>query len=290
MFFYLSEELFSGFLQFKCNFVDGQNNSKYRDSAPLNKTTNSIWCITRSVQIYPGQIEFTLILWADKSRAIHLLIVVTAALLAWYVQPVREGLAWWAWTLLMFTTAQFQASSKELKKGHLQKRNSWILNSSTLRKVSQTLVCCKTTINQTTMNVPKCRNFWSLHCLEHFLTHSFTNLATILHTFLLITPPTYICCFIHCMHFFKRCQGRRQQNWKGFPWRNTASLKFSVSQKWIFCSCCCYIFLLKMAFLKWNRVTVFLLFFFLPQRGLSILWLPTIPLAINGKQACTMLE
>ena len=173
MFFYLSKLVFSGFLQFKCNFVDGQNNSKYRDSAPLNKTTNSIWCITCSVQIYPGQIEFTLILWADKSRAIHLLIVVTAALLAWYVQPVREGLAWWAWTLLMFTTAQFQASSKELKKGHLQKRNWWILNSSTLRKVSQTLVCCKTTINQTTMNVPECRNFWSSHCLEHFLTNFF---------------------------------------------------------------------------------------------------------------------
>ena len=94
----------------------------------------------------------------------------------------------------------------------------------------------------------------------------FTLLATILHTFLLITSPTYICCFIHCMHFLKRYQGRRQQNWKGFPWRNTAGLKFSVSQKWIFCSCCCYIFLLKMAFLKWNRVTVFLLFFFATKR------------------------
>ena len=37
MFFYLCKELFSGFLQFNGNFVDAQNNSKYRDCAPLNK-------------------------------------------------------------------------------------------------------------------------------------------------------------------------------------------------------------------------------------------------------------
>ena len=35
VFFYLSKALFSGFLQFKGNFVDGRNNSKYRDVAPL---------------------------------------------------------------------------------------------------------------------------------------------------------------------------------------------------------------------------------------------------------------
>ena len=38
VFFYLSKVLFSGFLQFKGYFVDGQNNSKYRDAAPLRQT------------------------------------------------------------------------------------------------------------------------------------------------------------------------------------------------------------------------------------------------------------
>ena len=37
VFFHLSKVLFSGFLQFKGNFVDAQNNSKYRDGAPLIK-------------------------------------------------------------------------------------------------------------------------------------------------------------------------------------------------------------------------------------------------------------
>ena len=35
-FFYLCKVLFSGFLQFNGNFVDGQNNSKYLDCATLN--------------------------------------------------------------------------------------------------------------------------------------------------------------------------------------------------------------------------------------------------------------
>ena len=35
VFSYLSKVLFSGFIQFKGNFVDGQNNSKYRNIAPL---------------------------------------------------------------------------------------------------------------------------------------------------------------------------------------------------------------------------------------------------------------
>jgi len=35
VFFYLCQVLFSGFLQFNGNFVDAQNNSKYRDWAPL---------------------------------------------------------------------------------------------------------------------------------------------------------------------------------------------------------------------------------------------------------------
>ena len=37
MFFYLIKLLFSGFLPFKGNFVCGQNNSKYRDWAPLSE-------------------------------------------------------------------------------------------------------------------------------------------------------------------------------------------------------------------------------------------------------------
>ena len=36
VFFYLSIPLFSGFLQYKGNFLGGQNNSKYLDWAPLN--------------------------------------------------------------------------------------------------------------------------------------------------------------------------------------------------------------------------------------------------------------
>ena len=35
VFFYLCKVLFSGFLQFNGNFVNGQNNSKYRDCAPF---------------------------------------------------------------------------------------------------------------------------------------------------------------------------------------------------------------------------------------------------------------
>ena len=38
MVYYLSQILFSGFFQFKGNFVDGRNNSKYRDVAPLKNT------------------------------------------------------------------------------------------------------------------------------------------------------------------------------------------------------------------------------------------------------------
>ena len=36
MFFYFCEVLFSDFLQFNGNFVDAQNNSEYRDWAPLS--------------------------------------------------------------------------------------------------------------------------------------------------------------------------------------------------------------------------------------------------------------
>ena len=36
MFFHLRKALFSGFLQFKGKFVDGQSTSKYHDRAPLN--------------------------------------------------------------------------------------------------------------------------------------------------------------------------------------------------------------------------------------------------------------
>ena len=42
VFFYLCKVLFSGFLEFRGNFVDGRNNSKYRDVAPL-KLQNLSW-------------------------------------------------------------------------------------------------------------------------------------------------------------------------------------------------------------------------------------------------------
>ena len=38
VFFHLCKALFSGFLQFKGKFDDGQNTSKYNDRAPLNQT------------------------------------------------------------------------------------------------------------------------------------------------------------------------------------------------------------------------------------------------------------
>ena len=41
VFSYFSKVLFSGFFQFKGNFVDHQNNSKYCDIAPLNTTVHS---------------------------------------------------------------------------------------------------------------------------------------------------------------------------------------------------------------------------------------------------------
>ena len=37
MFSYFSKVLISGFLQFKSNFVSDQNNSKYRNVAPLTR-------------------------------------------------------------------------------------------------------------------------------------------------------------------------------------------------------------------------------------------------------------
>ena len=42
VFFYLCKALFSGFLQFKGEFVDGQNTSKYRDRAALKKLQQSL--------------------------------------------------------------------------------------------------------------------------------------------------------------------------------------------------------------------------------------------------------
>ena len=41
VFFHLCKALFSGFLQIKGKFVDDQNTSKYRDSAPLNSCSTT---------------------------------------------------------------------------------------------------------------------------------------------------------------------------------------------------------------------------------------------------------
>ena len=190
--------------------------NKWLDDKPclqFNKTTSNIWSITCSVQIYPGQIEFTLIPWADKSRAIHLLIVVTAALLAWYVQPVWEGCAWWAWTLLMFTTAQFQASAIELKKDNYRKepdeyRTTWHLEKHhrCLYVVRQQLTKLQWIYqNVTTFEVRIVWNtFWPI-----FLT----NFATI---HLLI----FVVLYISGMHFLKR-----------YVKEDTASLKLQWAKK-----------------------------------------------------------
>ena len=50
VFFYLCEVLFSGFLEFLGNFVDGRNSSKYRDVAPLNPLFNYVVKPRRSKQ------------------------------------------------------------------------------------------------------------------------------------------------------------------------------------------------------------------------------------------------
>ena len=48
MFFYFCKVLFSDFLQFNGNFVDAQNNSKYRDWAPLNNTLSNTWTVQKA--------------------------------------------------------------------------------------------------------------------------------------------------------------------------------------------------------------------------------------------------
>ena len=57
MFFYFCKVLFSDFLQFNGNFVDAQNNSEYRDWAPLmsyfKKIATSLQEVT-SVLHYPS--------------------------------------------------------------------------------------------------------------------------------------------------------------------------------------------------------------------------------------------
>ena len=60
----LSEVLFSRFLQFKGNFVDGQSNWKYRDVAPLNNSQEKNWAFL--------QYNFNFkIIW-HLSRLLHL--------------------------------------------------------------------------------------------------------------------------------------------------------------------------------------------------------------------------
>ena len=45
MFSYLSKALFSGFLQFKGNFVNGRNNAKYCDAAPLTTFASILFTV-----------------------------------------------------------------------------------------------------------------------------------------------------------------------------------------------------------------------------------------------------
>ena len=50
VFFHLCKALFSGFLQFKGKFVDGQNTSKYRDRAPLS--VHGVFNVTLKIKQY----------------------------------------------------------------------------------------------------------------------------------------------------------------------------------------------------------------------------------------------
>ena len=49
VFSFFFKVLFSGFLQFEGYFVDGQNNSKYRDCAPLNNALQHIFMTNHKV-------------------------------------------------------------------------------------------------------------------------------------------------------------------------------------------------------------------------------------------------
>ena len=61
MFFYFCKVLFSDFLQFNGNFVDAQNNSEYRDWAPLKGHYHDVaHARTRSVFFHQKTIELSL--------------------------------------------------------------------------------------------------------------------------------------------------------------------------------------------------------------------------------------
>ena len=59
MFFYFCKVLFSDFLQFNGNFVDAQNNSEYRDWAPLTLGVTLRWTsysiLSRGSRNTPGR-------------------------------------------------------------------------------------------------------------------------------------------------------------------------------------------------------------------------------------------
>ena len=60
MFFTLYKVLFSGFLQFNGNFVDGQSSSKYRDWAPLIKREAWAWrMVSRNFGIVLKKLSLT---------------------------------------------------------------------------------------------------------------------------------------------------------------------------------------------------------------------------------------
>ena len=69
VFFYLCKVLFSGFLQFKGKFVDGQNStSKYRDRAPL---TTSKWRSTNTTSYLQSTEWHGAKVYSRSSSALH---------------------------------------------------------------------------------------------------------------------------------------------------------------------------------------------------------------------------
>ena len=60
MFSYLSKVLFSGFLKFKGNFFDGQNNSKYCDVAPFKSSIAVADAVAAAVKLTISSTSWTI--------------------------------------------------------------------------------------------------------------------------------------------------------------------------------------------------------------------------------------
>ena len=99
MFFYLCKVLFSGFLQFKGNYVDGQNISKYRDNLVLS--TASIDKVIRPFA-ESGHVVRNKLCW-DSSHVVGL------------SKQRKVGLDWYEFLCLESTTEQLPAQQNLLR-------------------------------------------------------------------------------------------------------------------------------------------------------------------------------